>query len=214
MCSGTGRPSRARPSPTSATIRARRRRRASSGWTSTCATSHPERDVGCVHRAELGPHRDEILAYMRDIELTRARQQLFQRHAARLLVQERLVGGVLQQPPHEVRHAGHEVADRAVGAHAQALGGDRGLQRVAEPAQDLQLEVLRRRRRSAGCRRSRARSSAGCARRSRPGAPAARRAAAASASRSSRRCRPCARTPARTSRAARPGRARGPSRRP
>ena len=43
---------------------------------------------------------------------------------------------------------------------------------------------------------------------------AARRAAAASAARSSRRCRPCARRPASTSRAARPGRARGPSRRP
>ena len=48
---------------------------------------------------------------------------------------------VLEQPPHEVGHAGHEVADRAVGAHAQALGGDRRLQRVAEPAQDLHLEV-------------------------------------------------------------------------
>ena len=43
---------------------------------------------------------------------------------------------------------GDEVADRAVGAHAQALGGDRLLQRVAEAAQDLQLEVRVRRRRS------------------------------------------------------------------
>ena len=55
--------------------------------------------------------------------------------------QERVVGRVLEQAPHEVGHARDEVADRAVGAHAQALLGDRLLQRVAEPAQDLQLEV-------------------------------------------------------------------------
>ena len=71
----------------------------------------------------------------------RPREQDLQRHAARLLVQERLVGGVLQQPPHEVGHARHEVPDRAVGAHAQAQRRDRGLQRIAEPAQDLELEV-------------------------------------------------------------------------
>ena len=72
----------------------------------------------------------------------RGREQLLDRDAARLVGQERVVGGVLQQAPHEVGHAGHEVADRAVGAHAQARAGDRLLQRVAEAAQDLQLEVL------------------------------------------------------------------------
>ena len=36
---------------------------------------------------------------------------------------------------------GDEVADRAVGAHAQARGGQRVLQVVAEAAQHLQLEV-------------------------------------------------------------------------
>ena len=68
-------------------------------------------------------------------------EQLLERHAAGLVVEERVVARVLQQPAHEVGHAGHEVADRAVGAHAQALGGDRLLQRVAEAAQDLQLDV-------------------------------------------------------------------------
>ena len=71
----------------------------------------------------------------------RRREQLLERHAAGLVVEERVVARVLQQPAHEVGHAGHEVADRAVGAHAQALGGDRLLQRVAEAAQDLQLDV-------------------------------------------------------------------------
>ena len=70
------------------------------------------------------------------------REQLVDRDAARLVGQERVVGGVLEQAAHEVGHAGHEVADRAVGAHAQARAGDRLLERVAEAAQDLQLEVL------------------------------------------------------------------------
>ena len=39
-----------------------------------------------------------------------------------LLVQEGLVARVLEQAAHQVGHAGHEVADRAVGAHAQARG--------------------------------------------------------------------------------------------
>ena len=56
-------------------------------------------------------------------------------------MQERLVGGVLQQAAHEVGHAGDEVADRAVGADAEALGGERVLEVVAEAAQDLELEV-------------------------------------------------------------------------
>ena len=74
-------------------------------------------------------------------------EQLLERHALRLVGEERVVRRVLEQPPHEVGHARDEVADRAVGPHAQALGGDRVLERVAEPAQDLQLEVARRRRR-------------------------------------------------------------------
>ena len=37
---------------------------------------------------------------------------------------------------------GHEVADRAVRAHAQAHAGERRLEVVAEPAQDLELEVV------------------------------------------------------------------------
>ena len=69
------------------------------------------------------------------ISLRGLREQLFQRHSARLLVEERLVRRVLQQAAHEVRHAGDEVADRAVGADAQPLGGDRVLERVAEAAQ-------------------------------------------------------------------------------
>ena len=60
---------------------------------------------------------------------------------------EALVGGVLQQPAHEIGHSGHEIPDRAVGAHAQARHRERVLELVAEAAQDLQLEVARQRRR-------------------------------------------------------------------
>ena len=56
--------------------------------------------------------------------------------------EEGVVGGVLEQAAHEVGHAGDEVADRAVGAHAAAGRGDRGLRVVAQAAQDLELEVL------------------------------------------------------------------------
>ena len=70
---------------------------------------------------------------------------------------------VLQQPAHEVRHAGHQLADRAVGAHAQPARGERLAEVVAEAAQHLQLEVAVVAAASRGCRRSRARPSAGCA---------------------------------------------------
>ena len=53
------------------------------------------------------------------------------------------VARVLEQPAHEVRHPGDEVADRAVRAHAVAAGDQRALQVVAEPAQDLELEIGR-----------------------------------------------------------------------
>ena len=85
---------------------------------------------------ELAQRRDQRLARGRAPQLERglvrerlhgARQQLVERRAARLLVQERLVRGVLEQPPHEVGHAGHELAHRAVGAHAQAVRGERVL---------------------------------------------------------------------------------------
>ena len=56
--------------------------------------------------------------------------------------EEGVVGGVLEQAAHEVGHAGDEVADRAVRADLAAGGGDRGLRVVAQPAQDLELEVL------------------------------------------------------------------------
>ena len=83
--------------------------------------------------------------------------------AGGLLVQEALVARVLEQPPDEVGHAGDEVADRAVGAHAQAaLGaapaGGRRRGRAGPGARRR-----RRRRRWRGWRRSRGRPSAGCA---------------------------------------------------
>ena len=68
---------------------------------------------------------------------------------AGLLGEEALVARVLQQAAHEVGHAGDEVADRAVGAHAQAARGRARPEVVAEAAQDLQLEVARRRAPSA-----------------------------------------------------------------
>ena len=98
--------------------------------------------------------------------------------------EEGVVGGVLEQAAHEVGHAGDEVADRAVGADATAGGGDRGLRVVAQPAQDLELEVGRCRRRGRPRRRRRRRSSAGCARRSRRGRSAWRRSGASRAARS------------------------------
>ena len=55
--------------------------------------------------------------------------------------QERVVAGVLQQAADEVGHPGHQVADRAIGAHAAAGGQQRGLRLVAQAAQDLQLDV-------------------------------------------------------------------------
>ena len=60
--------------------------------------------------------------------------------AAGVRGEEGVVGGVLEQAADEVGHAGHEVADRAVGADTAAGGGDRGLRVVAQPAQDLELE--------------------------------------------------------------------------
>ena len=47
---------------------------------------------------------------------------------------------------------GDEVADRAVGAHAQAAGRERVAEVVAEAAQDLELDVAGRRRRAARLR--------------------------------------------------------------
>ena len=74
---------------------------------------------------------------------------------------------------------GHQVADGAVGAHAQALGGDRRLQRVAEAAQHLQLEVLVATAGQAVVGDRVRRPSAGCARRSPRAQRAGRRAAGA-----------------------------------
>ena len=75
-------------------------------------------------------------------------EQLLDRLAAGLVGQERLVARVLQQAADEVGHAGDEVADRAVGAHAVAARGERVLEVVAEAAQHLELEVAPRRRRA------------------------------------------------------------------
>ena len=68
-------------------------------------------------------------------------EQLLDRRPARLFVQERFVAGVLEQATHEVRHAGDEVADRAVGADPEAAGGQRVLKLVAQAAEYLQLEI-------------------------------------------------------------------------
>ena len=63
------------------------------------------------------------------------------RDAARLLVQERLVRGVLEQAAHEVRHPRDQVAHRAVGAHAALPLRERVREVVAQAAQHLDLEV-------------------------------------------------------------------------
>ena len=68
--------------------------------------------------------------------------------------------------------------DRAVGPHPEAARGERVLELVAEPSQHLELEVAILAARRAGCRRSRATPSAGCARPPRPGRRVGRRAAA------------------------------------
>src|SRR3954470_2203510 len=72
---------------------------------------------------------------------SRRGQQLVERGAARLLVEEGLVRRVLEQAPDQVGHAGHELADGAVGAHAQAARGECAAEVVAQAAQELQLEV-------------------------------------------------------------------------
>ena len=54
--------------------------------------------------------------------------------------QERLVGRVLEQAPHEVGHAGDQLADRRVLAQAQAQLAHGGLDRLAHAVQHLQLE--------------------------------------------------------------------------
>src|SRR3954470_23054579 len=69
------------------------------------------------------------------------REEAVEWHACRGLVEEGLVGGVLQEAADEVGHARDEVADRAVGADAEALGRERVLEVVAEAAEDLELEV-------------------------------------------------------------------------
>ena len=56
------------------------------------------------------------------------------------LAQERVVGGVLEQPPNEVGHARYQLADRRVLAQAQAQRADGVLDRLAHPVQGLDLE--------------------------------------------------------------------------
>src|SRR5919198_2245402 len=68
-------------------------------------------------------------------------EQLFEGAAGGLLVEEALVARVLEKAAHEVGHAGDEVADRAVGADAQAPGSERVLEVVAEAAEHLDLDV-------------------------------------------------------------------------
>ena len=60
------------------------------------------------------------------------------------LPQERVVGGVLQQAPHQVGHARDQLADGRVLAHAQAHAADGRLDRVAHAVQHLELEGVRR----------------------------------------------------------------------
>ena len=60
--------------------------------------------------------------------------------AARVLrPQEALVGGVLEEPAHEVGHAGQQVADRAVLPHAPAARHQRRLELVRHPVEGLEL---------------------------------------------------------------------------
>src|SRR5690348_4859557 len=65
----------------------------------------------------------------------RRRQELLQSAAAGLLVQEALVAGVLEQPPDQVRHPGHQVSDRTVRPHPEPLLGQGILKIVAQTPQ-------------------------------------------------------------------------------
>ena len=75
-------------------------------------------------------------------------QELLERHAVGLVGQEAVVRRVLQQPPHEVGHPRDEIADGAVGAHAQPVRRERVAEVVAEAAQHLELDVAGARRRA------------------------------------------------------------------
>ena len=59
--------------------------------------------------------------------------------SAKVEPQERLVGRVLEQPPHEVGHAGDELADGRVFAHAAGRAADGRLDGLAHAVQHLQL---------------------------------------------------------------------------
>ena len=58
--------------------------------------------------------------------------------------QERIVGRVFQQPPHQVRHAGNQLAVGHVNPQAVAQVDQRLLLGVAHAVEHLQLEAARR----------------------------------------------------------------------
>ena len=147
---------RARPGRSSAASARRGARRRRSPARATGAARRARRARRPASRARA---RGAARAAVRSMKLLMGRPSSESRScAARAAEQERVVGGVLEQPADEVAHAGHEVADRAVGAHAQAHAGERLLEVVAEAAQDLELEVA-----SAGrAARARGRSSGRC----------------------------------------------------
>src|SRR5690242_18479223 len=75
-----------------------------------------------------------------DIKLG-GRQQCVESRSTGLLVKERLVTGVLQQPADEIGHAGDQVADRTIGPNAEPSGGELVLELVPESPENLKLEV-------------------------------------------------------------------------
>jgi hypothetical protein len=58
------------------------------------------------------------------------------------LSNERLVRRVLEQPPHQVRHARHEIADGRVDPHAHSEPAERGVHRLRHAVEELVLERL------------------------------------------------------------------------
>ena len=72
----------------------------------------------------------------------RIRQQRLRRLAlGEAAPQERLVRRVLQQPPHEIRHARDQLAERHVDAHPLAALGERAHQRLGHAVQRLELDA-------------------------------------------------------------------------
>src|SRR5207245_375447 len=63
--------------------------------------------------------------------------------AQKLSPQDGLVGGVLQQAPDEISHAGDQISDRCVDPQAIAGVHDGSLQRLGHPVPQLELYDLR-----------------------------------------------------------------------